>query len=121
MGQFGDLSPIDTALGYVLFEQAAGSGWKQLAGLAIAIPAGATCALITALTDVRWCMSPATVAASPSITGMTLGSGCQLACQDRLQLDSLSIFLDGSATNFLVQFFDGPVGVLPAVNQSSLG
>jgi hypothetical protein len=63
-------------------------------------------------------MSPAIVDAAPGTVGMGLGTSCQLPCQDSTQVNALCILV-AAGTRFLVQFFAGPVGSMPAVHPST--
>jgi|GEM_PF-2876770 len=122
---FGALTPIDDG-GYIVFV-GSGTGWQQmpfpgaaLTPLDFAAPANASAAIVHALTDVPFCLSPEAIIEDGGLQGMTLGAGCQLQLNTRTQVQQFCALLSGS-TSFAVQFFSGPGGLLPLTGASQTG
>ena len=115
MTQFGARVPVGSDIGYQVLNLAP-QGWARLADLCT-IPPGTTGALVYAAgADVQWMQAPEAIPASPA--GLVLAAGATITFDDATQVQQLCIFTDTSPI-LHVQFFTGPVGLLPQI--SSMG
>lgn len=77
-----------------------------LAAIGTGIPANAQRAIINAHSPLGFCQSPASIAANPYATPITLAAGQSIELFEAEQLANLMLFDDGFS--FSIQFFTAP-------------
>ena len=113
-------TPIRFSNGCALVPVGAGD-WRQLPfpgaeldTIVMDVPAQAQAAVIYAVTDLTYTMSPEAIGGGGV---QTLGAGCVLPIYDRTQLQQFAVETTGS---FVIQFFEGSTGLLPVPTPSAL-
>ena len=119
----GYFAPIADPSGMQEFTQVAEpAGWYQpnnvqrtLPALpGISVPPGATGAWLYARAATQFCLSPNETPALSA--GLTLAAGGRVWLPSAASVRALCILLGASGGSFVIQFYTGNIGPLPAVN-----
>lgn len=116
-------TPIDTNGTQRFTESGEATGWYRLDQtppgplpvLSTFIPPEATGFILQAITAVQYSFSPDVSA--PGTLSMTLAPGAYLQSPGGTAMQQLSIYLDGSGTDFIILFYTGNVGPMPVIFQ----